>query len=59
MHSITEVNNALSRRQYFFTDIKKEGVLLYDSKKFKLEKAHKLSPEERKQTAQEDFKILV
>ena len=56
VHSITEVNNALSRGQYFFTDIKKEGVLLYDSKRFKLEKARKLSPEERKQTAQEDFK---
>ena len=56
VHSITEVNNALSRRQYFFTDIKKEGVLLYDSKRFKLEKARKLSPEERKQIAQQDFK---
>ena len=56
VHSITEVNNALSRGQYFFTDIKKEGVLLYDSRRYKLEKAHKLSPEERKQTAREDFK---
>jgi predicted nucleotidyltransferase/HEPN domain-containing protein len=56
VHDITEVNKALSRGRYFFTDIKKEGVLLYDSKRYKLEKAQKLSPEERKQTAQEDFK---
>ena len=31
-------------------------MLLYDSKRFKLEKAQKLSPEARKQIAQEDFK---
>ena len=55
VHDIDEVNQALSKRQYFFTDIKKEGVLLYDSKRFKLAKAQKQSPEERKRTAQEDF----
>src|SRR6185503_3036306 len=53
---IKEINKALSRGQYFFTDIKKEGVLLYDSKRFELAKAQRLSREERKQTAQEDFK---
>jgi predicted nucleotidyltransferase/HEPN domain-containing protein len=56
VHDLKEVNRALARRQYFFTDIKKEGVLLYDSKQFKLAKAQKQTPEERKQTAQEDFK---
>lgn len=56
VHDVAEVNKAVSRGRYFFTDIKKEGVLLYDSKRFKLAKAQKLSPEERKQTAQEDFK---
>lgn len=56
VHDIREVNKALAKRQYFFTDIKKEGVLLYDSKRFELAKAQKLSPEERKLTAQEDFK---
>ena len=38
VHDIAEVNKALLRRQIFFTDIKKEGVLLYDSKRYKLEK---------------------
>lgn len=56
VHDIKEVNKALSRGQYFFTDIKKEGVLLYDSKQFELAQARKLSPEERQQTAKEDFK---
>jgi HEPN domain-containing protein len=31
-------------------------VLLYDSKRFELAKAQKLSPQERRQTAEEDFK---
>ena len=56
VHDIKEVNRALSSGRYFFTDVKKEGVLLYDSKRYKLEKARKLSPEERQQIAQEDFK---
>jgi uncharacterized protein len=56
VHDMKEVNKALSRGQYFFTDIKKEGVLLYDSKRFELAQARKLSAEERKQTAQEDFR---
>src|ERR1044071_3816629 len=56
VHDIKEINRALRRKHYFFTDIKKEGVLLYDSKRFELAKAQRLSPEERKQTAQADFK---
>jgi HEPN domain./Nucleotidyltransferase domain. len=56
VHDIKEVNKALSRGQYFFTDIKKEGVLLYDSQRFELTQARKLSPEERRQTAEEDFR---
>ena len=56
VHDIEEVNRALRQGQYFFTDITKEGVLLYDSKRFELAKAQKLSPEERKQTAQQDFR---
>ena len=56
VHSLREVNKALARGQYFFTDIQKEGILLYDSNRFELAKAQKLSAEERQQTAQEDFK---
>jgi predicted nucleotidyltransferase/HEPN domain-containing protein len=56
IHDIKEVNKALSRGQYFFTDIKKEGVLLYDAQRFELAQAQKLSSEERRQTAQQDFR---
>lgn len=55
VHHVNEVNRELLVGQYFFTDIKKEGVLLFDSKRFKLAKARKLTAEERKQTAQQDF----
>ena len=44
VHDVAEVNKALRRGWYFFTDIKKEGVLLYDSKRFELAKAQELSP---------------
>src|SRR6185295_8458027 len=56
VHDLQEVNKALRRGQYFFSDIEKEGILLYDAKRFELAKAQKLSAEERQQTAQEDFK---
>ena len=54
-HDIKDFNKRLACRSSFFTDIKKEGVLLYDSKKYKLERARKLSPEERQKYAKEDF----
>jgi len=55
-HNIDLVNARLREGQYFFSDIKKEGILLYDSKKFKLERRRKLDPAERKRIAEEDFK---
>lgn len=55
VHDIDFVNRRLSKAQYFFTDIKKEGVVLYDSGKFQLKEARELLPAERKKLAQEDF----
>ena len=55
VHGIDFVNTRLRKGQFFFTDIKKEGVLLYDSGKFQLKEAKELSPTERKKLAQEDF----
>ena len=55
-HDIKFVNKRLSDGQYFFTDIKKEGILLYDSGKFKLARRKKLDPVERKNITQQDFK---
>jgi HEPN domain-containing protein/predicted nucleotidyltransferase len=49
-------NHCLSAGQYFYTDIKNEGILLYDSKQFQLEEAYKLSIEERRKKAEKNFK---
>lgn len=55
-HDIDYVNRQLERSQYFFSDIKKQGIMLYDSGKFKLARSRKLDPTERAQIAQDDFK---
>jgi len=55
VHDIEFVNRRLRKAQYFFSDIKKEGVLLFDSKKHSLQEAKELLPEERKKLAQDDF----
>jgi len=49
------VNEKLSEGNYFFSDIKKEGVLLYDSKRKRLARKRKLNIEEIKRQAQEYF----
>ena len=54
VHDIQFINGRLHKRQYFFSDIEKEGVLLYTSGKYQLEEARELRPEERKKMAQED-----
>jgi len=56
VNDIHYINRCLKRSQYFFTDIKKEGILLYDSKHFKLERRRKLNLGERGEIAQKDFK---
>jgi predicted nucleotidyltransferase/HEPN domain-containing protein len=56
VESIETVNNALARGHYFFTDIKKEGILLHDTGEFKLARQRKLDPRERRGNAQAHFK---
>ncbi len=55
-HEIEFVNNKLSKGQYFFSDIKKEGIILYDSKNCKLAEAKQLTPQERLGQAKANFK---
>ena len=52
---ILALNKYISDRRYFYTDIKKEGILLYDSRQFKLARRRKLNFEEIKQQAQEYY----
>ena len=55
-HTFSYVRQMIAEGQYFFTDIKKEGIHLYHTGKHSLGKAKILTPQQRKQIAQEDFK---
>jgi len=47
------VNFKLSQGQYFFTEICQQGIIVYDSGRFKLARRKKLKPAEEKQIAQD------
>jgi uncharacterized protein len=49
------VNSELEKGRYFFSDIKKEGILLYDSEEFKLAQPLVLSEKEAREIAREDY----
>lgn len=55
VHDIHFINCHLKKAQYFFSDIKKEGITLYNSGKFKLEEATELDKKQRYKLAKEDF----
>jgi uncharacterized protein len=55
-HTVDDMNQRIADRNFFFADIKKEGVLLYDSGNCKLARARSFNPEERKAAAERDFK---
>lgn len=55
-HDIEYVNKQLEEGQYFFTDIVKEGVMLYDAGNISLEHRRELNLVEIKQKAERDFK---
>jgi predicted nucleotidyltransferase/HEPN domain-containing protein len=56
-HTFSYVNHMIAEGSYFFTDIKKEGIHLYHTAKHNLGKVKLLTPEQRKQLAEEDFKL--
>jgi len=53
VHTLQDVNDALAKGQYFFTDIKRQGIVLYESDKRELEAAGNLSTEEYKIIAEQ------
>lgn len=55
VHDIDFVNKMLSEGQYFFTDIEKEGILLYDSGNVALAERKPLSAAEAKAVAQKYY----
>ncbi|WP_439556599.1 HEPN domain-containing protein [Dyadobacter sp.] len=54
-HSLWFVNDKIERNFYFFVDIYKEGVMLFDSGKFSLSEPKELSPLERQKKASNAF----
>jgi HEPN domain-containing protein len=57
VHGIDYVNRQIEEGQFFFTDIKKEGILLYDAGSVELAEPRNLSPQEKKEITQRGFEI--
>jgi HEPN domain-containing protein/predicted nucleotidyltransferase len=55
IESLARMNQALEKGQYFFSDIKKEGILLYDSGEFELAEPRQLTKAEISQIAKDDY----
>jgi HEPN domain-containing protein/predicted nucleotidyltransferase len=49
------INRRLRKSQYFYIDILREGILLYDSGKFQLAEPIEITPKERKLLAENDL----
>jgi HEPN domain-containing protein/predicted nucleotidyltransferase len=54
-HSVGFVNDKIERNYYFFVDILKEGVMLFDSGKFTLSQPKDLNPTRRVEKSTEEF----
>jgi len=54
-HDIEALNIKLAEAQYFYSDIKKEGILLYDTGKHKLADKRELTGSEKQRIAQDHF----
>ena len=52
VHDIKDVNEQLEKGFYFFSDVKREGIVLHDSGKFELAEAKERTQEERRAQAQ-------
>jgi predicted nucleotidyltransferase/HEPN domain-containing protein len=55
-HGIDYLNSEIESGNYFFVDILKEGIMLYDSGRFKLSEPRKLNSADRKYKARLYFK---
>jgi uncharacterized protein len=57
IHEIDYINEGLAWGQYFFADIVKEGILLYDTGKVNFVEPRILTPDEEKEKAQRYFDL--
>lgn len=54
-HDIEALNIKLAEAQYFFSDVKKDGIIIFNSGKFELAEERNLTPKEKQRIAQEHF----
>lgn len=54
-HGIDFINKELSDGNYFFNDIKDDGIILFNTSRYELAPKRELSPEEVKAKAERDF----
>jgi HEPN domain-containing protein/predicted nucleotidyltransferase len=54
-HYVAEVNRKIEEGYYFFLDVKKEGILLFDTKKYELSEPKEQDPVKLQATAKSDF----
>lgn len=59
VHSLREVNSYLKEGQYFFSDIRKEGIVLYELDDAPLEEPRPLDPVDRLRVATEHFESRI
>jgi uncharacterized protein len=59
VEDIKFLNQRIREGQYFYSDVHKEGILLYDSGKLKLDSPQQLHPKQRKQLAIDDFEYWI
>jgi len=55
IHDINYINEGLEIGQYFFSDIVKEGIVLFDKGTVQFAEPRELASEEKKKIAQQDF----
>lgn len=53
--SINDLNKAIDKNRYFYTDIKREGIMLYNSGRYKLARRRKQNYREIKELAEEYY----
>lgn len=59
VETIEVVNKNLRKNQFFYSDIRREGKVLYDSRKYTLSEGDEFSATERREIAEEDYKGMI
>ncbi|WP_109831594.1 nucleotidyltransferase domain-containing protein [Reichenbachiella versicolor] len=55
VHPIKFINSNIEDAHYFFLDVKREGIILYDTERFEFSDPVKITPKKRREIAEQDF----